>query len=91
MLWKKSYNTFQEMLNDLHPDNGMDIDTGHQINVAKAKAIDLISTAVLGDPEGGENVKKRDFSIVLEGNANVEHTAPEGGQKDWIRIFISQK
>ena len=91
MLWKKSYNTFQEMLNDIHPDNGMDIDSGHQVNVGKRVAIDLVSTAVLGDPEGGENIPKRDFSIILEGNANVEHTQPEGGQKDWMRITITQK
>lgn len=89
--WKKSYNSFQQMLDDLHPDNGMDIDTGHQINVAKAKAIDLISTSVIGDPEGSEDSPKRDFTIVLEGNANVEHRQPEGGQKDWIRIHITQK
>lgn len=91
MLWKKSYNTFQEMLNDIHPDNGADIDTGHQINVAKAKAMDLIATAVVGDPEGDEHSPKKDFSIILEGNANVEHKQPEGGQKDFVRITVTQK
>lgn len=91
MLWRKSYNTFQEMLNDIHPDNGMDIDTGHQINVAKAKAIDLIATAVVGDPEGSEDSPKRDFVILLEGNANSEHKPPENGQKDFVRITVTQK
>jgi hypothetical protein len=88
MQWRKAYNTFQEMLNDIHPDNGMDIDTGHQVNVAKAKAIDLISTAVVGDPEGDDH---KDFTILLEGNANVEHKMPEGGQKDFITITVRQK
>lgn len=91
--WKKSYNSLQQMLDDLHPDNGADIDTGHQINETKRTATALVSSAIVGDPEGDEEKKvpKKDFNIVLEGYANPDRQAPDGGTKDWVRIYIQQK
>lgn len=89
--WKKSYNSFQEMLNDIHPDNGMDIDTGHAVNATKGAAIALIATAILGDPEGGEDVTKRDFTIVMEGFSNPNHEPREGQPKDYVTITLRQK
>ena len=89
--WKKSYNSFQQMLDDIHADNGVDIDTGHQINEARREAIALVSSAIVGDPEGGEDSPKRDFTIVLEGHANVDRRPVEGQPKDYVSIVVRQK
>lgn len=93
MSWRRMYGSLQEMVEDITSANGEDIATGHQINEARRNAIALISSAVVGNPEDGdEDSPKKDFVIVLEGHANEEHFAQfTQDQKDWIRISITQK
>ena len=89
--WKKTYNSLQQMLDDLHPDNGMDIDTGHQVNQMKRIAADVVASAVVGDPEGSDDSPKQDFLILLEGHANPNRKAAHGDPKDWVRVTVTQK
>lgn len=84
MNWSKAYRSLDEFKKDVHPDNGMDVETGHQIVLARNLVFEAITSGVIGNTDNTiEDVPVADFRIDIGGFASPSHE-----NKDWITISI---
>jgi hypothetical protein len=84
MIWRKLYKSRADYDADRAPDQGADVDTGHQIIVARNAVQALVGSGVVGD-------ETQDWVIVISGNSNPGHVPSPDGAREWMNITITQK